>query len=136
MSRKKGGSFNHPAALAAAFDQGALVLRGESETAVRFSAAAIVAAVRARASGRPGPRVITGQYRASWRSEVHGGGPVWVAEVGTSAPQARRLEYGFVGTDSLGRRYAQPPFPHAGPALEAAGPTVVRLLGAAVERAL
>ncbi|WP_405977320.1 hypothetical protein [Streptomyces sp. NBC_00158] len=50
MSKK--GSFNHPAALATALDQGAC------------------------ASGRPGPWVITGQYRASWRSEVHGGGPV------------------------------------------------------------
>ncbi|MFD8978687.1 HK97 gp10 family phage protein [Streptomyces sp. NPDC059564] len=133
---KKAASFNHPAALAAVLDRGGLVLRSESEAAVRVSAALLVAQIRQRASGRPGPRVITGRYRASWQSEVHAAGPVFVAEVGSNALQARRLEYGFVGTDSLGRRYAQPPFPHVGPAMREAGPVVTRLLGAAVERAL
>ncbi|MCY0922573.1 MULTISPECIES: HK97 gp10 family phage protein [unclassified Streptomyces] len=133
---KKADSYNHPAALAAALDRGGVVLRSESETAMRVSAALLVAQIRQRASGRPGPRVITGRYRASWQSEVHAAGPVFVAQVGSTAPQARRLEYGFVGTDSLGRRYAQPPFPHVGPAMQQAGPIVARLLGAAVERAL
>ncbi|MFH8635496.1 HK97 gp10 family phage protein [Streptomyces goshikiensis] len=133
---KKAASFNHPAALAAALDRGGLVLRSESETAMRVSAALLVAQIRQRASGRPGPRVIAGRYRASWQSEVHSAGPVFIAQVGSTAPQARRLEYGFVGTDSLGRRYAQPPFPHVGPAMQQAGPVVARLLGAAVERAL
>ncbi|WP_442815172.1 hypothetical protein [Streptomyces sp. NBC_01298] len=95
-----------------------------------------MASIRQRASGRPGPRVITGRYRASWQSEVTAAGTVFVAQIGSNAPQARRLEYGFVGTDSLGRRYAQPPFPHVGPAVEASGPVVARILGAAVERAL
>lgn len=133
---KKAASFNHPAALAAALDHGGLVLRSESEAAMRVSAALLVAQIRQRASGRPGPRVITGRYRASWQSEVHAAGPMFVAQVGSNAPQARRLEYGFVGTDSLGRRYAQPPFPHVGPAMQQAGPVVARLLGTAVERAL
>ncbi|MER7118451.1 HK97 gp10 family phage protein [Streptomyces goshikiensis] len=133
---KKAASFSHPAALAAALDRGGLVLRSESETAMRVSAALLVAQIRQRASGRPGPRVITGRYRASWHSEVHAAGSVFVAQVGSNAPQARRLEYGFVGTDSLGRRYAQPPFPHVGPAMRQAGPVVARLLGAAMERAL
>lgn len=31
---------------------------------------------------------------------------------GTDEDQATRLEYGFVGTDSLGRRYNQAPRPH------------------------
>ncbi|MFI1177014.1 hypothetical protein [Streptomyces melanogenes] len=57
-------------------------------------------------------------------------------KVGTSAPQARRLEFGFVGVDSLGRRYAQRPYPHLGPAVEQAGPRLVQELGRAVERAL
>lgn len=135
MSRGK-GSFNHPAALATLFDQKGLALRSESETAARVSAALLVASIRQRASGRPGPRVITGRYRASWQSEVTAAGTVFVAQIGSNAPQARRLEYGFVGTDSLGRRYAQPPFPHVGPAVEASGPVVARILGAAVERAL
>ncbi|WP_405999407.1 hypothetical protein [Streptomyces sp. NBC_00829] len=34
----------------------------------------------------------------------------------TDAPQQRRLEYGFVGVDRLGRQYRQPPFPHIEPA--------------------
>ncbi|MFJ8310970.1 MULTISPECIES: hypothetical protein [unclassified Streptomyces] len=61
---------------------------------------------------------------------------MFVAETGSNGPQARPLKYGFAGTDSLGRRYAQPRFPHVGPAMRAAGPVVTRLLGAAVERAL
>lgn len=64
-----------------------------------------------------GVRAITGDYRRSWnlRMEVT---PVTVsASVGTNRPQARRLEYGFSGVDSLGRRYHQPPYPHARPAL-------------------
>ncbi|RSO40609.1 hypothetical protein DMH15_14715 [Streptomyces sp. WAC 06725] len=59
-----------------------------------------------------------------------------VAEVGTSAPQGRRLESGFVGADSLGRHYAQPPFPHLGPAVDQAGPVLARELNDAVKRSL
>lgn len=40
-------------------------------------------------------------------------------EVGTNHPAARRLEFGFVGTDSRGRRYQQRPQPHFGPAVDA-----------------
>jgi hypothetical protein len=76
-----------------------------------------IARIRQNASGRPGPNVITGRYRASWRSETlaipHGA----ECTLGTDAPQGRRLEFGFVGPDSLGRVYNQPPFPHVGPAL-------------------
>lgn len=74
--------------------------------------------IKANASGRPGPRVITGNYRRSWTSRFAGG----VGIVGTNAPQARRLEYGFTGADSLGRVYNQPPFPHVGPAVEVQQP--------------
>lgn len=38
--------------------------------------------------------------------------------VGSSAEYARRLELGFVGTDSLGRRYHQSPRPYIKPALD------------------
>lgn len=44
------------------------------------------------------------------------------AIVGTNAPQGRRLEFGFVGADALGRVYNQPPFPHVGPAVEEQAP--------------
>lgn len=50
-------------------------------------------------------------------------GPAGVAEslIGTTAPQGRRLEFGFTGTDRLGRHYNQPPYPHVAPALDAFG---------------
>lgn len=74
------------------------------------------------ASGRPGPNAPTGDYRGSWTTEEGGarasGGGLGVAvTVGTNKPQARRLEYGFVGADILGRVYNQPPFPHVAPAV-------------------
>jgi len=78
--------------------------------------------VMAAASGRPGPRAITGDYRRSWTMEyrsVAGGG---TAIVGTSSPQGRRLEFGFHGADSLGRVYNQPPYPHARPAFDKTAP--------------
>lgn len=103
---------------------------------MRYSAKALVMQVQHNASGRPGPRVITGQYRASWQSDVHRTGPVIVAEVGTNAPQGRRLEFGFVGVDSLGRHYNQRPFPHLGPAVSAFGPLLVHALGQAVAEEL
>lgn len=76
-----------------------------------------VARIRQNASGRPGPNVITGQYRASWRAETRGIPYGAECTIGTNAPQGRRLEFGFVGPDSLGRVYNQPPFPHVQPAL-------------------
>lgn len=103
---------------------------------MRHSAQALVQQVQQRASRRPGPRVITGQYRASWDSEVHRVGPVITGEVGSAAPQARRLEFGFVGVDSLGRHYSQRPYPHLGPAVEQAGPLIMQALGQAVDGAL
>ncbi|WP_367046149.1 hypothetical protein [Streptomyces sp. Je 1-332] len=90
-----------------------------AEIAKRHGAKALVVQVQRNASGRPGPRVVTGKYRASWQSEVHRAGPVIVGAVGTDAPQGRRLEFGFVGVDSLGRHYNQPPFPHLGLAVNA-----------------
>lgn len=103
---------------------------------MRHGAKALVVQAQRNASGRPGPRVITGQYRASWQAEVHRAGPIVVGEVGTRAPQARRLEFGFVGVDSLGRHYSQPPYPHLGPAVDSFGPQFVRELGHRVSEAL
>ncbi|MFH9236034.1 hypothetical protein [Streptomyces globisporus] len=61
--------------------------------------------IRANATGRPGPNVITGKYRSSWevvgRAIPHGA----QCTIGTNEPQGRRLEYGFYGTDSIGRHY-------------------------------
>lgn len=81
--------------------------------------------VMAKASGRPGPNTITGDYRRSWQLQVRGGGSSTTSEVGTNAVQGRRLEFGFNGTDSLGRTYNQPPFPHARPAFDEIAPQFI-----------
>lgn len=74
--------------------------------------------IRGNASGRPGPNVITGKYRASW--QVASRTIPYGAEctIGTDAPQGRRLEFGFWDMiDSIGRHFFQPPYPHVGPAI-------------------
>ena len=77
-----------------------------------------VARIRANASGRPGPNIVTGQYRASWRAVTSGIPYGAECTIGTNAPQGRRLEFGFWDmTDSIGRHFFQPPFPHVQPAL-------------------
>lgn len=72
--------------------------------------------IKAKASGRPGPNAPTGDYRRSWTHQFYQVGPEATSVNGTNAPQGRRLEYGFVGADSLGRVYNQAPLPHVGPA--------------------
>lgn len=75
-------------------------------------------AVMRNASGRPGPNVVTGDYRRSITVEFYEGDGQFIATVGTNSPQGRRLEFGFHGADSLGRLYNQPPYPHFGPAMD------------------
>lgn len=72
--------------------------------------------VRANASGRPGPRVQTGDYRRSISQTNGFDAEVPTALVFTNSPQGRRLEYGFNGYDSAGRAYRQAPLPHWRPA--------------------
>jgi HK97 gp10 family phage protein len=61
----------------------------------------------------------TGTYRRSFHMEtVEKSSERCRVEVGTDAPQARRLEYGFVGPDKLGRVYNQAARPHIRPALD------------------
>lgn len=69
------------------------------------------------ASGRPGPNIVTGRYVSSMVLRVMPN----KREVANGSPQAARLEYGFVGTDRLGRNYHQPAFPHFRPALMLVG---------------
>ncbi|MEU9774575.1 hypothetical protein [Streptomyces sp. NPDC047968] len=109
--------FTEPDELVTAMTAAAARVGPAVSQAVRHEAMVLQALIQARASGRPGPNAITGRYRASWQTHVvprrHGA----TATVGTFAPQGRRLELGFYGADSLGRVYAQPPFPHVAPAL-------------------
>lgn len=60
----------------------------------------------------PGPNRATGDYtRTMHKRTTHRADSV-TSEIGTNAAQARRLEFGYYGTDSLGRTYHQDPFPH------------------------
>lgn len=82
--------------------------------------------MKGKASGRPGPRVIWGDFRRSIVGRlVSVAGGVWTIQIGSNAPQARRLEYGFVGPDRLGRVYNQPPYPYAAPS----GPAILEMGG-------
>lgn len=72
--------------------------------------------IMAKASGRPGPNAPTGDYRRAWKVTFSREGEVLGAELSNDRPQRDRLEYGFSGTDSLGRVYNQPPYPHIMPA--------------------
>lgn len=56
--------------------------------------------------------VDTGQYRASIRTDLQKNMGKPVAVIGSPMPQTCRLEYGYSGTDSLGRAYHQAPKPH------------------------
>lgn len=64
--------------------------------------------VRRGASGRPGPNVESGAYLGSIVKTK--------TRVFSNSPYGPRLEYGFTGTDRLGRNYHQPPFAHWRPA--------------------
>ncbi|MGW3193174.1 HK97 gp10 family phage protein [Streptomyces sp. NPDC001118] len=102
--------------------------RARTRTITRHHAMLLRVRIQRNASGRPGPNVITGQYRASWDVRMITSGGQVTAEVFTDAPQARRLEYGFVGVDALGRHYRQPPYPHVEPAFRQAEPAFVQAL--------
>lgn len=88
--------------------------------------------IKANASGRPGPRAQTGDYRRSFTTQVSTSRGLVVAVVGTNKAQGRRLEYGFVGADKLGRVYAQPPYPHVVPAFEQTEPEFLAAIAAIV----
>lgn len=114
-------------------------LHGAMTGPVRRGGLMLQRLVRANASGRPGPRVQTGDYRRGIRLQTGeavspAGGLVPFATVYTTSPQGQRLEHGFVGVDSLGRHYHQPPFPHWGPAVEVVEPIVQADLAAQVDK--
>lgn len=77
-----------------------------------------LARVKLAASGRPGPRRVTGDYTRSMNAQIARMGNRLQATIGTNAVQAARLEFGFHGADSLGRHYRQPALPHWRPTFE------------------
>lgn len=74
--------------------------------------------VRGRVSGRPGLRVITGDYRRGIGLVLFTleGSPA--AAVGTNHPAGRRHELGAQGEDVTGRPMNTPPRPHFEPDFE------------------
>lgn len=75
-------------------------------------------AIRPRLGAAEGPRLLTGDYvRSINRRTVHHTTSS-TTMVGSNDDRARRLEMGFVGTDSLGRNYDQADYPHYGPGLD------------------
>ncbi|GAA2084471.1 hypothetical protein GCM10009759_03530 [Kitasatospora saccharophila] len=120
--------------VAAQLEARAVAVPGAATAVVRHHAMILETAIRAAASGRPGPEVQSGDYRRSWGTEVRTVPGGVEAIVGTNRPQAARLEYGFVGADSLGRVYNQPPFPHVGPSVDRVGPLFAAAMAQLVER--
>lgn len=121
--------------LADRLDRSADRVGPEVNRTVQQQARLLRALIKENASGRPGPNVITDDYRGSWKrypfQVAYGGG----ADVATDRPQGRRLEYGFFERyDSLGRFYRQPPFPHVEPAVNELSPEYERAFTDALDR--
>ena len=74
------------------------------------------------------PAAPTGTLKGRITHEINKA--VMVGKVGTNLEYARRLELGFVGTDSLGRKYDQAPRPYLRPALEINRENIKKLFGA------
>lgn len=106
----------------------------EIRNTVSRQATLLRAMIRGNASGRPGPNIITGRYWLSWSIEegiLPDGGE---AEIGTRQPYGRRLEFGFWDmTDSIGRHFFQPPYPHVEPAVNALSPQYEQAFRAALD---
>lgn len=115
--------------LATEMGQAAVLAPLKARAIVRKYGALLETRIKAKASGRPGPNAPTGDYRGSWYTEFFSGPGVEGSNTGTNASQGRRLENGFVGQDSLGRTYNQPPFPHVGPAVQEIEPLFVGEMG-------
>lgn len=106
--------------LAKAFSKLADDIKGPAlEAATRAAALPVLNQVRITVPEGGRTPYKTGTYRRSFHMEtVEKSSERCRVEVGTDAPQAKRLEYGFVGADKLGRVYNQAPRPHIRPALD------------------
>lgn len=77
-----------------------------------------------RTPSSPGqaPHVLTGALRSSITGKVVNGSghvsSIYGVSVGTASAYAKRLELGFYGTDSKGRKYNQAPRPFLKPAYQ------------------
>lgn len=120
--------------VAASFRVGSAEFAKEERKIVRRYGQLLETRIKAKASGRPGPNAPTGDYRRSWSTRFFDTPVGPAAQVGTNAPQGRRLEFGFNGIDSLGRSYNQPPYPHVGPAADEIEPQFLKAIEKAVPK--
>jgi len=120
--------------LAKAFSKLADDIKGPAlEAATRAAALPVLNQVRITVPEGGRTPYKTGTYRRSFHMEtVEKSSERCRVEVGTDAPQAKRLEYGFVGADKLGRVYNQAPRPHIRPALDENRKTAVDEFRAAI----
>lgn len=101
----------------------------EARAFVAEGAASIEALAKDNASGRPGPNVVTGALR---RGITHDpitpwGVRGWTTKLGPTVIYSRRIELGFRGTDSLGRRFDAPGYPYFEPAIDRLAPSMPSL---------
>lgn len=106
----------------ASFEKASLGLQLAVNGTTRTYTQRLVSSVQQHASGAPGPEVITGDYRRSWKAVFEYVGSVLEARAETDAEQALRLEHGFHGVDAIGRTFAQAPRPHVLPAVNEIAP--------------
>lgn len=126
-----------PEELADRLEHAAVKIGPAIQRGVAHTAELGAARVRGYASGRPGPNVISGDYRDSWQPAPIRRFPYGaLCTIGTDLPYGRRLEFGFTGTDSLGRYYEQKPFPHVQPALPFIGQTLMAQMRLAITEVL
>lgn len=89
-------------------------------SAVAEYGAKLLMQVKANASGRPGPDVITGQYRDSIQMDLQASGATATAFVFSDEPYAITLEYGGMSGGRGGLKVSRP-YPHFRPALKSVG---------------
>jgi hypothetical protein len=73
--------------------------------------------------------VDTGALRDSIHTEIEVESPTKaLGKIGSGLPYATRIEFGFVGTDSLGRHYNQAAQPYLRPAMDSKGPEALQAM--------
>jgi hypothetical protein len=107
-------------AAAVSFARSAATVEPKLKAIRRTYANVLVGMVQARAPRR------TGAYAASIGADEEG-------NVGSDHPASARLEWGFHGVDSLGRRYNQGPQAHYGPGADQIDAPFTVAVGAMVE---
>ncbi len=121
--------------LAKAFAALAEDIKGPAlEAATRAAALPILNQVRITVPEGGRTPYKTGTYRRSFHMETVEKTPErCTVQVGTDSPYGKRLEYGFVGPDKLGRVYNQAARPHIRPALDENRGAAVEEFRAAIE---